>query len=292
MRPFLSSLRANLFFTLRARDLAPPSQNPVDAPASGPFSADKTRPVPLLFDMKLAISLVAMSIVLGGALGATDKCLTSCTQIKVSGFGIANRIYRLLDGVYTPKENTNVNEKPTRYVQEISDTTTYEIFFDEKESKYKVEVIVGEITNLMIESQQAEYVCLEDAGFTDYIFEVTFGSTPPFSLTTECLSTPTTTTSPCKPCRQVTDADKTLNGYYELKASGDSRCTIDGCLYNKHQTEDMYCLLSRRKVHSHGSLPPLIFMISFTLHMWCCLKMFGSYTEVIHIFISIRFLYS
>ena len=186
--------------------------------------------------MKLAISLLAMSVVLGGALGATDQCLTSCTQIKVAGFSIPP-----VNGVFTPKDNNNVNEKPTRYVYEISDTTTYEIFFDEKESKYKVEVIVGEITNLMIESQQAEYVCLEDAGFTDYIFEVTFGSTPPFSLTTECLSTPSTTTSPCKPCRQVTDADKTLNGYYELMASGDSRCTMDGCLYKKHKTEDMYC---------------------------------------------------
>merc|ERR1712235_189655 len=165
--------------------------------SSGPFSGDKTRPVPLLFDMKLAISLVAMFVVLGGALGATDKCLTSCTKIKVSGF--SNDVY---DGVYTPEENTAVGEKATL------------------------------VSN--------EYVCLEDLGKVKFAQLFGFNQTP-FILTTECLSTPTTTTSPCKPCRQVTDADKTLNGYYELMASGDSRCTMDGCLYKKHKTEDMYC---------------------------------------------------
>ena len=191
--------------------------------------------------MKLAISLVAMFVVLGGALGATDKCLTSCTKIKVSGF--SNDVY---DGVYTPEENTAVGEKPTRYVKEGLGLPgeLYVISYNEKENKYVMyrkeseEAASQNLYKATLVSN--EYVCLEDLGKVKFAQLFGFNQTP-FLLTTECLSTPTTTTSPCKPCRQVTDADKTLNGYYELMASGDSRCTMDGCLYKKYQTEDMYC---------------------------------------------------
>merc|ERR1712131_81897 len=152
--------------------------------SSGPFSGDKTRPVPLLFDMKLAISLVAMFVVLGGALGATDKCLTSCTKIKVSGF--SNDVY---DGVYTPEENTAVGEKPTRYVKESLGLPGELYVMNIKESEeaapqnfYKATLVSN------------EYVCLEDLGKVKFAQLFGFNQTP-FLLTTECLSTPTTTTS-------------------------------------------------------------------------------------------------
>ena len=55
---------------------------------------------------------------------------------------------------------------------------------------------------------------------------------------------PTTTKKTCPKCRNVVGADLSLNGHYELQASGDSRCSLDGCLYRKKDTSDLYCFVA------------------------------------------------
>lgn len=194
--------------------------------------------------MKLVISLVAMSVVLGGVLGETDKCLTSCTQIKVSGFPDTR-----CNGVYTPKENTNVGEKPTLYFIEAQDAPgwRFEIFYTETDSKYKVHFLEPgkSLTPIFYHSKDTTaYKCLEEIG-NNLQFETLDGKNT-FTVKTECLSPsstnpPTTANSPCKPCLKVVGADSGLNGHYKLKATEDTRCKKDGCLYQKSGTADMYC---------------------------------------------------
>ena len=55
----------------------------------------------------------------------------------------------------------------------------------------------------------------------------------------ECPPKPTTTSKPCAPCRKVAAGHGALSGVYTHTASGDGRCTMDGCLYKKDN--DVYC---------------------------------------------------
>ena len=55
----------------------------------------------------------------------------------------------------------------------------------------------------------------------------------------ESTGAPTTTTT-CQSCRYVY-GESSLSGYYTLQKSGDNRCTMDGCLYKKQNTDDVYC---------------------------------------------------
>ena len=193
--------------------------------------------------MKLAISLVALFAVLGEALGATDPCLTSCTQIKVFGFTSAYSVY---NGLYTPKENTKAGQKPTIYVNQYSPSERFEIFYEEDTGKYGVQFVEDGGWGPEVKltgSNREDFKCLEDM---DALWFKVPGSRNAEIAQTECATPPatnppTTTNSPCKPCRKVMDADKTLNGFYKIKDTGDSRCTMDGCLYEKVGTKDMYC---------------------------------------------------
>jgi len=192
--------------------------------------------------MKLAISLVALFAVLGEALGETDPCLTSCTQVKVFGFSGSYSIY---NGLYTPKENTKAGQKPTIYVNQHRSDERYEIYYDKATLKYSVQYVEdGKAPEVKLTGKNREdYKCLEDQ---DAVWFKVPGSLVSQIARFECATPPatnppTTTNSPCKPCRKVMDADSTLNGFYKLKDTGDSRCTMDGCLYEKVGTKDMYC---------------------------------------------------
>ena len=196
--------------------------------------------------MKLAISLLALSIILGGTLGDSDPdCLTSCPQVLLSGFPLDG-----YDGLWTTKNLPGANRKPIIYVKEVpyygNLTIEAEIYFSNMKMKYQLR---RNYIDVYKEKGPRNYDCLEDV-MKDVTWQNSNGFGATFQLTAECApptttppttNPPTTTTSLCKPCRKVVDADAALNGYYELQDTGDSRCKKDGCLYKKSNTEDLYC---------------------------------------------------
>merc|ERR1711962_103104 len=56
---------------------------------------------------------------------------------------------------------------------------------------------------------------------------------------TTTTAAPTTTSNPCPSCRKVAAGNGLLSGVYRNTASGDGRCTMDGCLYEKDG--ESYC---------------------------------------------------
>ena len=50
---------------------------------------------------------------------------------------------------------------------------------------------------------------------------------------------PTTTTNSCPPCRKIEEGPSPVLGLYKNVGSGDDRCSMDGCLYEKNN--ELYC---------------------------------------------------
>jgi len=178
-----------------------------------------------------------------------------CPYIQISGFPSD---YADLNGPWTRVEIET--SRRTEY-QKIVEGETYYINYNRR-VKYEVEHPKNGViyeTQYMHSSECFEEkigIVLLKTGSSDSIrltdFECTDPPADPPTTTTDAPTTvtkaPTTTTDaptatnlPCQSCRKVDNADTSLNGYYMLQGSGDNRCTMDGCLYQKQYTTDLYC---------------------------------------------------
>merc|ERR1712212_560820 len=216
-----------------------------------------------LLDSAMKVSCLLLLLTVNKALAInTWPC---CKKFSISGFNSMSNM--IMNGKYTFDPAKSLHPASANDYILYRGRNNWQILSD-----------LGEGGNTQAETTSTIYEsCPEDLGrslefqslrdnsiytLTFYDFKECPNDAPPTTTTAQTTTTaaPTTTTAAqttttvaptitealtpsiaCQSCRKVVNAAASLNGYYMLQGSGDNRCAMDGCLYQKEYTTDLYC---------------------------------------------------